>query len=222
MPASNSMRNVWSSSQSIRRRPGWRMMPPMPKALHCRPAALSAARSQASATRRPLPLIGTLSLGQSTTTLQEPIAMNVHTGSFRFSDDSLILAYVKDATFNQTAMNYTGKLELRNTAYDAGALVPDLDGQTDAFRDAVDGDAPNNALILVTTGGNDIRDLAPTGSDPVPQADAYEELQRCADELYEELAKLIEEDGVDNLVVTGIADVGLIPRYDRDGDGVRG
>ena len=51
-------------------------------------------------------------------------------------------------------------------------VVPDLDEQTDAFRDAVDGDAPPGALYIVTMGGNDIRDLAPTGSDPVSQAEA--------------------------------------------------
>src|SRR4030095_14734252 len=45
-------------------------------------------------------------------------------------------------------------------------VVPDLDGQTDAFRHAVDFDADPNALYLITTGGNDIRDLAQTGSDP--------------------------------------------------------
>ena len=59
-------------------------------------------------------------------------------------------------------------------------VVPDLDEQTDAFRDAVDGDAPPGALYIVTMGGNDIRDLAPTGSNPVSQAEAFAELQRCA------------------------------------------
>jgi phospholipase/lecithinase/hemolysin len=98
-------------------------------------------------------------------------------------------------------------------------VVPDLDGQTDAFRDAVDGDAPPGALYLVTTGGNDVRDLAPTGSDPVPQADAFAELQRCADKLFHELAQIVD-DGAVNIVITGIADVGRIPHYDRDGDGV--
>jgi phospholipase/lecithinase/hemolysin len=97
--------------------------------------------------------------------------------------------------------------------------VPDLDGQTDAFRDAVDGDAPSGALYIFTTGGNDVRDLAPTGSDPVPRVDAYAELQRCADKLLLEIGQVVD-DGAVNIVITGIADVGLIPRYDRDGDGV--
>ena len=98
-------------------------------------------------------------------------------------------------------------------------VVPDLDKQTDAFRDAVDGDAPSGALYLITTGGNDVRDLAPTGSNPVAQADAYAELQRCADELFEELAQLVDHGAV-NFCITGIPDVGAIPHYDRDGDGV--
>lgn len=98
-------------------------------------------------------------------------------------------------------------------------VVPDLDGQTDAFRHAVDGDADPNALYIVTTGGNDVRDLALTGEDPVPRDQAYAELQRCADKMLTELSQLIEI-GVRNFVITGIADVGLIPRYDRDGNGV--
>ncbi|HVJ70663.1 MAG TPA: SGNH/GDSL hydrolase family protein [Sphingomicrobium sp.] len=98
-------------------------------------------------------------------------------------------------------------------------VVPDLDDQTDAFRDAVDGDAPPGALYIVTTGGNDVRDLAPTGSDPVSQAEAFTELQRCADKLLHELGQIVD-DGAVNIVITGIADVGLIPHYDRNGDGV--
>src|SRR5687768_6661622 len=98
-------------------------------------------------------------------------------------------------------------------------VVPDLDGQTDAFRDAVDGDAPSDGLYLITTGGNDVRDLAPTGSNPVSEAEAQLELQRCADKMLHELAQLFD-DGARNFVITGIPDVGLIPHYDRDGDGV--
>ena len=98
-------------------------------------------------------------------------------------------------------------------------VVPDLDDQTDAFRDAVDEDAPSDALYLITTGGNDIRDLAPTGSSPVIQSQAYEELQRCADELLQEVSQLFQA-GARTFVITGIPDVGLIPRYDRDDNGV--
>jgi phospholipase/lecithinase/hemolysin len=98
-------------------------------------------------------------------------------------------------------------------------VVPDLDEQTDAFRDAVDGNAPPGALYIVTTGGNDVRDLAPTGSNPVSQAVAHAELDKCADQLLHELGQIVD-DGAHNIVIAGIADVGLIPHYDRDGDGV--
>jgi phospholipase/lecithinase/hemolysin len=98
-------------------------------------------------------------------------------------------------------------------------VVPDLDDQTDAFRDAVDGDAPSHALYLITTGGNDIRDLAPTGSNPVSPAEAHAEMQRCADKLLHELSQLVD-DGARNFCITGIPDVGAIPHYDRDGNGV--
>ena len=98
-------------------------------------------------------------------------------------------------------------------------VVPDFDEQTDAFRHAVDFDADPNALYLITMGGNDIRDLAQTGSNPVPQAEAYAVLDDAADELLQELKQLVEI-GAHNIVITGIPDVGLIPRYDRDGNDV--
>ena len=64
-----------------------------------------------------------------------------------------------------------------------------------------------------------MRDLALTGEDPVPRNLAYAELERCADKMLTELSQLFDI-GVRNFVITGLADVGLIPRYDRDGNGV--
>ena len=136
---------------------------------------------------------------------------------YHFEDPWLgipIAPFANDPTGNNTNYAYGGS-HIRNGT----EAVPDLDGQTDALRDAVDGHVPSNALILVTTGGNDVRDLAPTGTDPVPQAAAYTELQECAIQLQHELSQLIG-DGARNICITGLADVGLIPRYDRDGDGV--
>jgi phospholipase/lecithinase/hemolysin len=121
--------------------------------------------------------------------------------------------FAGDPTGNNTNYAYGGS-HIRNGT----EVVPDLDEQTDALRDAVDGRIPSSALIIVTMGGNDVRDLAPTGTDPVPQAAAYTELQECAIQLQHELSQLIG-DGARNICITGIADVGLIPRYDRDGDG---
>jgi phospholipase/lecithinase/hemolysin len=122
--------------------------------------------------------------------------------------------FAGDPTGNNTNYAYGGS-HIRN----GSEVVPDLDEQTDALRDAVDGRIPSSALIIVTMGGNDVRDLAPTGTDPVPQAAAYTELRECAIQLQHELSQLIG-DGARNICITGLADVGLIPRYDRDGDGV--
>lgn len=96
-----------------------------------------------------------------------------------------------------------------------GEAVPDFDGQTDAFRDAVDHDAPSSALYIVTIGGNDVRGLAKVGSNPAPLADGYDALDQAADKLAHELGQLIDE-GARNFLITGIADVGLIPDYDID------
>ena len=136
---------------------------------------------------------------------------------YRFEDPWLgipIDPFASDPNGNNLNFAYGGS-RIRN----GDEVVPDLDGQTDAFRDAVDGDAPPGALYLVTMGGNDIRDLAPTGSNPVSQAEAFAELERCADQLLHELSQIID-DGALNIVITGIPDVGLIPGYDRNGDGV--
>lgn len=98
-----------------------------------------------------------------------------------------------------------------------GEVVPDFDGQTDAFKDAVDGHADPNALYMFTIGSNDVRSLAPVGSDPTPTAQAYSKLQAAADKMLHELQQLADA-GVKNLLITGIADVGLIPKYDLDGN----
>jgi len=95
--------------------------------------------------------------------------------------------------------------------------VPDLDGQTDAFKDAVDSHADSNALYLVTIGGNDVRSLVPTGSNPVSQAEAYAALDAAADKLLHELSQLVDI-GVHNILITGVPDVGLIPKYDQNGN----
>jgi lysophospholipase L1-like esterase len=92
-------------------------------------------------------------------------------------------------------------------------VVPDLEGQTDAFRHAVDGDADSGALYLLTIGGNDVRSLVPSDGAPASYAEALATLQRAANEIYEEVSQLIDI-GVRNIVITGIPDVGMIPRYD--------
>jgi hypothetical protein len=99
--------------------------------------------------------------------------------------------------------------------------VPDLDGQTDAFRNAVDGDADPNALYLITIGGNDVRNLAPSGSAPVSQADAHLALDKAAEKYLTELSQLVDM-GAQHILITGVPNVGLIPKYDRQDPGEAG
>ena len=100
-------------------------------------------------------------------------------------------------------------------------VVPNLNGQTDAFQNAVSGHADPNALYMVTIGGNDVRALAPSDNNPVPQADAYAELDYAASTMLYELNELLGI-GVHNLLITGVPDVGLIPQYDINGNDVLG
>ncbi len=94
-------------------------------------------------------------------------------------------------------------------------VVQDLDSQTDTFRNAVDGDAPPGALYIVTMGGNDVRSLAKAGSLPAPEEDAHDALDSVAQQLIHELGQLID-DGARNFLITGVPDVGLIPKYAGD------
>ena len=98
-------------------------------------------------------------------------------------------------------------------------VVQDLDSQTDTFRDAVDGDAPAQALYIVTMGGNDVRNLAKVASDPAPVAGAQAALDKVAQQLIHELGQLIS-DGARHFLITGCADVGLIPDYDVNNNNV--
>lgn len=99
-------------------------------------------------------------------------------------------------------------------------VVPDLDGQTDAFKDAVDNRPDPNALYIFTMGGNDVRSLARAGSDPADPLTAEAALRECAQQLIHEISQLIAL-GVRNIVITGVPDVGLIPKYD-DAPGMPG
>ena len=98
-------------------------------------------------------------------------------------------------------------------------FVSGLDEQTDALRDAVDGRFDAGDLVILTMGGNDVRELAPAGGPLGTRYDARLDLQSSAAELLQELSQLVSR-GLQQIVLTGIPDVGLIPHYDVDGDGV--
>jgi len=102
--------------------------------------------------------------------------------------------------------------------YQGDEVVSDLNDQTNAFRDAVDGHAAAGSLAILTIGGNDIRELAPTGSAPASPADAYADLAASAREILEEMSQVFDT-GVRDFIILGQANVGLIPKYDRDGSG---
>jgi len=73
-------------------------------------------------------LLGTLTLSSELKALGRPVGSGVHAGTFTFSDDGYVLALVKDAMWNDTAVNYVGRLDLIPTKYDIGAPLPALDG----------------------------------------------------------------------------------------------
>ena len=98
-------------------------------------------------------------------------------------------------------------------------VVPDPDGQTDAFKDAVDNHADPNALYVFTIGGNDVRSLAPSGGNPASLADAHGALDAAADKMLHEIAQLVDI-GAHHILITGVPDVGIIPKYDLNGNDV--
>ncbi|HET9356349.1 MAG TPA: SGNH/GDSL hydrolase family protein [Sphingomicrobium sp.] len=122
-----------------------------------------------------------------------------------------IAPWASDPSGNNLNFGYGGA-QVRQ----GGEAVPDLDGQTDTFRDAVDGDAPPGALYLVTMGGNDVRSLAKVDEPAALPAEAYAALDEVVQQLIHELGQLIE-DGARHFLITGIPDVGMIPAYDDDG-----
>jgi hypothetical protein len=98
-----------------------------------------------------------------------------------------------------------------------GEAVPDLDDQTDAFRDAVDGHASGTALHLLTFGGNDVHDLVPRTGAWTSLSAARSSMQADAREFAEEVRQLIDI-GVRHLLITGVPIVGLQPYYNGIAD----
>lgn len=125
-----------------------------------------------------------------------------------------IAPFASDPSGNNLNFAYGGA-QIRKGA----EVVPDLDGQTDAFRHAVDFEADPNAMILVTMGGNDIRSMVTSSGVLLTQSEATPLIEKAAARMYQELGQLIDI-GVQHILVTGVPDVGLIPRYDVNGDGV--
>ncbi|MCL6729993.1 SGNH/GDSL hydrolase family protein [Sphingomonas hankyongi] len=110
-----------------------------------------------------------------------------------------------------------------NFAYGGGQIrqgdeaVPDMDDQTDAFRDAVDGHADPNALHLFVFGANDVHDLVPKSAPWVDEATAIAILTDAADEWVEEINDVIAMGGK-NVLALGVPDIGIQPYYNGSPD----
>lgn len=128
---------------------------------------------------------------------------------FGYSDPWLGISFPFEPDPDGNNLNFAyGGAQIRK----GSEVVPDLDDQTDAFKDAVDGDADPNALVIVTIGGNDVRSLVPIGGSVASLPTAQSRLANAAEEFDEEIADLIG-DGVRHIVITGIPNVGIIPGY---------
>lgn len=90
--------------------------------------------------------------------------------------------------------------------------VSDFDAQTDAWRDAVDGDADPNALHMFAFGANDVHDLVPKTGSWASLATAMSALTRAADKFIHEILQTID-DGVNHVLVIGVPDIGIQPYY---------
>jgi len=110
---------------------------------------------------------------------------------------------------NNLSFAYGGAQAIRG-----GELVPDLDEQTDAYRNYT---ADPKALYIVTIGGNDIRELVPRTDAPVTATAAAARLSAISTEIADEVAQLYRI-GARHVLVTGMPDVGLIPYYSGSTD----
>jgi Ca2+-binding RTX toxin-like protein len=95
--------------------------------------------------------------------------------------------------------------------------VPDIDGQTDAWRDAVDGHADPNALHMFVFGANDVHDLVPQTGAWTGLASATSILTKAADKFIQEILGTINN-GVHHVLVTGVPDIGVQPYYNGSVD----
>jgi len=93
-----------------------------------------------------------------------------------------------------------------------GEKVPPIDGQTDAWRDAVDGHADPNALHLFAFGANDVHDLVPKTGAWASLSAATSALTKAADKFIHEILQTID-DGVNHVLVLGVPDIGIQPYY---------
>lgn len=118
-----------------------------------------------------------------------------------------IAPFASDPSGNNLNFAYGGA-QLRQ----GDEAVPDLDGQTDAWRDAVDGHADATGLYLFSFGANDVHDLVPKTGAWADLATAQNALQAAADKYAHEIMQAIEI-GASNILIVGVPDIGIQPYY---------
>jgi phospholipase/lecithinase/hemolysin len=118
-----------------------------------------------------------------------------------------ISPFAPDPTGNNLNFAYGGAQMRRGSE-----KVPPIDGQTDAWRDAVDGHADPNALHLFAFGANDVHDLVPKTGAWASLSAAQSALTKAADKFIHEILQTID-DGVNHVLVLGVPDIGIQPYY---------
>ena len=124
-----------------------------------------------------------------------------------------VAPFARDPIGNSLNFAYGGAQVFRD-----GSFLPGIDGQTDALRDAVDGRFGAQDLVIISIGGNDVRELAPASGTVTGRDLAMLDIQRSVAELLSEMSQLAS-DGLKTIMLTGMPDVGLIPEYDANRDG---
>jgi hypothetical protein len=74
------------------------------------------------------PVTGALAYGPQLGQQELLVNDKVHFGQFQFSDDGYVLLYVGNATYQASAFNYVGSLQMFQTNNNVGPVVPMLDG----------------------------------------------------------------------------------------------
>ncbi len=118
-----------------------------------------------------------------------------------------IAPFASDPSGNNLNFAYGGAQMRRG-----GEKVPSIDGQTDAWRDAVDGHADPNALHLFAFGANDVHDLVPKTGAWASLSAATSALTKAADKFIHEILQTID-DGVNHVLVLGVPNIGIQPYY---------
>ena len=118
-----------------------------------------------------------------------------------------IAPFASDPTGNNLNFAYGGA-QMRQ----GDEAVPDIDGQTDAWKDAVDNHADPNGLYIFSFGANDVHDLVPKTGAWTDLATAQRTLQASAEKYVHEIMQVVGL-GATDVLILGVPDIGVQPYY---------